>query len=512
SIATNLSFQWQSNTDNAGWVSVGASDTVYSDLNGLVAGDLGSNAQYRLIITCTVSNESDTSNVATFTSGYCIPNGTDGGSYIDNFTTTGGITNVDNSSDYSNAGYGNYTTDTITQVVSSPINFSIDITGPTVGVAIWGDWNHDGTFDDSEQVYVTDGYDYGPFTGSFSIPAGATIGATQLRVFIDYNNSSPDDPCSFAYGRGEIEDYTIVVQAAEVPAPTISSFTPANGCANASTVVITGTNFTNATAVTIGGTAASSFTVNSSTQITANVGSGTSGVISVTTASGTATTTTVFTVNSPATTTQSFTLCSGETVTVGSHTYSAAGTYHDTLQTTVGGCDSIVITTLNSNNVNTSVSVVGVTATVATSNATYQWINCTSGQAVAGATAQSFTAAVSDNYKVAVTLSGCSDTSDCVNLVADTATGIKDVDWAKAISIYPNPTSGVATIAITNFDASDLIITITDIQGQVVFQSEENVHSSNFSTTINLNNAAKGVYLVKLNTGNSFAVKQLVLQ
>ncbi|MFY7886158.1 MAG: LamG-like jellyroll fold domain-containing protein, partial [Dolichospermum sp.] len=80
-------------------------------------------------------------------------------------------------------------------------------------------------------------------------------------------------------------------------APTITSFSPSSGCVNTGTVVITGTNFTGATAVTIGGTAASSFTVNSSTQITATVGSGTSGTIAVTTPSGTAASVSNFTVN-----------------------------------------------------------------------------------------------------------------------------------------------------------------------------------------------------------------------
>ena len=54
-------------------------------------------------------------------------------------------------------------------------------------------------------------------------------------------------------------------------------------------VVITGTYLTGATTVSFGGTAASSFTVNSDTQITAVVGSGSSGSISVTTSRGTAT-------------------------------------------------------------------------------------------------------------------------------------------------------------------------------------------------------------------------------
>jgi hypothetical protein len=72
------------------------------------------------------------------------------------------------------------------------------------------------------------------------------------------------------------------------PAPTITSFTPNTG-KTGQVVTITGTNFTGATSVRFGGTAASSFSVVSGTSITATVGSGTSGNVSVTTASGTGT-------------------------------------------------------------------------------------------------------------------------------------------------------------------------------------------------------------------------------
>jgi polyisoprenoid-binding protein YceI len=70
------------------------------------------------------------------------------------------------------------------------------------------------------------------------------------------------------------------------PSPTISSFTPSSA-GTGETVTITGTNFTDATAVSFGGTAANSYTVVSATSITAVVGNGTSGSISVTTGSGT---------------------------------------------------------------------------------------------------------------------------------------------------------------------------------------------------------------------------------
>lgn len=72
-----------------------------------------------------------------------------------------------------------------------------------------------------------------------------------------------------------------------IPAPTITSFTPASATAG-TTVVLTGTNFNAATAVRFGGTNARSLVVNSDTQISATIGAGASGAISVVTAGGTA--------------------------------------------------------------------------------------------------------------------------------------------------------------------------------------------------------------------------------
>mgnify|MGYP000411443009 CR=1 FL=1 len=73
------------------------------------------------------------------------------------------------------------------------------------------------------------------------------------------------------------------------PSPSITSFTPTTSGATTS-VIITGTGFTGATAVSFGGTAATSFTVNSNTQITAVVGAGASGSVSVTAPGSLATT------------------------------------------------------------------------------------------------------------------------------------------------------------------------------------------------------------------------------
>ncbi|WP_040871434.1 IPT/TIG domain-containing protein, partial [Nocardia exalbida] len=61
-----------------------------------------------------------------------------------------------------------------------------------------------------------------------------------------------------------------------VPVPTLATVVPSSGpVTGGTTVVLTGTGFTGATAVNFGATPATSFTVNSSTQITAVAPAGT---------------------------------------------------------------------------------------------------------------------------------------------------------------------------------------------------------------------------------------------
>jgi len=95
-------------------------------------------------------------------------------------------------------------------------------------------------------------------------------------------------------------NFTITASGA---APTITSFTPGGGLPG-TVVTILGANFTGATAVRFNGTNASSFTVNSATQITATVAAGTTtGTITVTGLTGTGTSATAFVVGAPPTVT-----------------------------------------------------------------------------------------------------------------------------------------------------------------------------------------------------------------
>jgi CSLREA domain-containing protein len=91
-------------------------------------------------------------------------------------------------------------------------------------------------------------------------------------------------------------------------APTVTAISPTmGGTAGGTSVTITGTNFTGATAVKFGATAATSFTVNSATSITATSPSGSAGMINITVTTPIGT--------SPAVTADQFTYLAAPTVT-----------------------------------------------------------------------------------------------------------------------------------------------------------------------------------------------------
>lgn len=148
---------------------------------------------------------------------FCTSTGTASASsaYFTAFSTTGGTVNVtNNSSGYSANGYGDFTsTHTVTQAQSGTVNFSTTIFGVSglVGVGIWVDWNQNGLFTDAgESVYNTSGsYTSTSPSGSFTVPAGATIGNTRMRIVVNYNSSTPVS-CNSGI-TGETEDYKFTV-------------------------------------------------------------------------------------------------------------------------------------------------------------------------------------------------------------------------------------------------------------------------------------------------------------
>ncbi len=144
----------------------------------------------------------------------CISTSTASTAYFSAFSTTGGTTNVSNSTGYSTNGYGDFNAQTVTQIISGTVNFSTTIVGigGGVGVAIFVDWNQNGVFTDSgENVYNSTTYLYASPTGSFTVPAGASLGTTRMRIVANYFAGTPVS-CNSGI-TGETEDYSFTVTA-----------------------------------------------------------------------------------------------------------------------------------------------------------------------------------------------------------------------------------------------------------------------------------------------------------
>lgn len=201
--------------------------------------------------------------------------------YINNIATTGGITNISNSSGLSANGYSDYTSLVVSNYQGQSVSFTTGISGPLVGVAVWVDWNNNGTFEPVERMAGTTSY-VSTFSGSFIVPVTQANGDYRMRFLIDYWNNNPNNPCALVVNsttRGEVEDYTFKV-VSPPPALTLNLNSSAQ-CAGSNSPLVTITvgrigtpastvyqSFSWSPSTGVSGTAASGYTFNSTSTVT----------------------------------------------------------------------------------------------------------------------------------------------------------------------------------------------------------------------------------------------------
>ncbi|MBU2922149.1 lamin tail domain-containing protein [Winogradskyella psychrotolerans] len=115
------------------------------------------------------------------------------------------------------SGYDDFTAESTDAIQGSDIDLTVNLNTDgayTIYAKAWIDWNQDGTFDTSTEEYAlgtANGVTDGPTTLSpltISVPAGATLGNTRMRVVCQYG--SYPGACTGSTD-GEVEDYTINV-------------------------------------------------------------------------------------------------------------------------------------------------------------------------------------------------------------------------------------------------------------------------------------------------------------
>lgn len=187
---------------------------------------------------------------------------------------------------------------------------------------------------------------------------------------------------------------------------------------------------------------------------------------------------------------QNIQLCSGESITIGTNTYTVSGNYSDTL-TALNGCDSIVSTALiiqDAFNLNitplyTNDSIV---LTSDQTIGTYQWINCSTNTSIPNATNASFLVNANGNYACILPNGSCSDTTACFTV---STIGIKD-SQETAMRVYPNPFNDEVQIVFEGGQTISVIV--RNLMGAVVFQQSE----LKSGDKLNLTSLNSGIYLL----------------
>jgi len=140
--------------------------------------------------------------------GYCDSNGNNTN---DEFISNVQLGSINNSTSAETGGYGDYTSLTTNLGATNTITVTPTWTGTVYpeAYAVWIDYNRDGDFGDAnELVWSKNPSTDTVNTGTFTVPSGASEGATVMRVSMKYNDV-PTSCESFTYG--EVEDYVVVI-------------------------------------------------------------------------------------------------------------------------------------------------------------------------------------------------------------------------------------------------------------------------------------------------------------
>ncbi len=263
----------------------------------------------------------------------------------------------------------------------------------------------------------------------------------------------------------DISNTNFTISPSSTAVTTISSFAPASGPVG-TVVTVQGSNFTGATAVRFNGTPASSFAVNSATQLTATVAAGTTtGAVTVVAPAGTATSATSFSVTTASAipTISSFTPTSGPVGT------------------------SVVITGTNLSNV-TQVSFNGTNAPTFTANSSTQL----TAVVPAGATTGTIAVVNASGTGTSATSFTVSTTSGPANDLCANATALSCGQTLTGTTVGATATGDPTGSCTTSVDGGGVFYTITGTGAAITLSTCS--ASTNFDTKLFVYTGTCGSY------------------
>jgi hypothetical protein len=107
---------------------------------------------------------------------------------------------------------------------------------------------------------------------------------------------------------------------------------------------------------------------------------------------------------------------------------------------------------------------------------------------------------------------GCSSTAS-QNIYVDVCNDVIQLsNGTLTVAVFPNPNNGTFMISVAGYPSSQLVIKITDIQGQVISEKNVTAQTGSYIHPTDLANYASGVYFVTVISAEQVSVVKVITQ
>lgn len=193
------------------------------------------------------------------------------------------------------------------------------------------------------------------------------------------------------------------------------------------------------------------------------------------------------------------TTCDSYTSPSGNHVWTSSGTYQDTIFSQTA-CDSAFVVNLTVVSPDTSVTAAATSLTSNAMGSIYQWLDCNNAfSTIPGATNATYSPTQSGSYAVAVTQSGCTDTSGCYSV---TLVGMSPTFSDERFRISPNPARAATRIRFS--EPGLRTVYLFDNLGKLIAKKKISAES------VQLEIPAAGTYYIRIENGEQSWVKKVI--
>jgi hypothetical protein len=115
-------------------------------------------------------------------------------------------------------------------------------------------------------------------------------------------------------------------------------------------------------------------------------------------------------------------------------------------------------------------------------------------------------------YEYYVVCADACGTMSTVESFTTSVDGINELGFGTNVNVYPNPVSDKLTVEINATVNEGSVISIISMQGQVIYSEVVKENTSDYRTEIDVDNFARGIYLLKLEDENSSIQQRIIVQ